>query len=204
MIIIASRLLPIGNVQAILACNGLFVVGWMVLVGAESLHRTVLASTMLCVIGAVLSSAPTLNYSSMVGYAAAWAASICWAAEIIVFRYAVVKSPGKPSLLVINLIGVALLAVPGTIRWRHINEVELCVLILVGTLLVISQAASINALKRIPLSSTIPFRYLNVPIAIFLGMGVLHQLPSVQAIIGSVLIICGGIVISRQLFVAAR
>lgn len=150
------------------------------------------------------SSRVELNVHSIAGYVSAWAASTCWAAEIVIFRHAVVRSPGKTSLLFINLVGVVLLAVPGVLRWRYVGGAELCVLLAVGILLVVSQGALIGALERIPLSVTIPFRYLNVPVALCLGLLVLHQKPSIEAIIGASLIMVGGTVLSRRLSTAQR
>ncbi|PRF99438.1 hypothetical protein C6Q14_23450 [Burkholderia ambifaria] len=197
--VVASRLLPIGNVQAILACNGLLVLIWLLIRGVERLRLSVAAGTMLCVTGAVLSSHIELNEYAILGYAAAWAASVCWAAEIVIFRYAVVRAPGKTSLLFINLVGVVLLAIPGMVRWRPVGEGEFGVLLLVGIFLVVSQALLIKALERIPLSVTIPFRYLNVPVALVLGLAVLNQVPSTEAIIGASLVMMGGTVLTRRL-----
>lgn len=204
MTVVAARLLPIGNVQAILACNGLLVLLWLVLRGAEPLRVSAVAGTILCAAGAILSSRVELSQQSIAGYVSAWAASACWAAEIVIFRHAVVRSPGKTSLLFINLIGVVLLAVPGALRWRSVGGAELCVLLTVGIFLVASQAALIGALERIPLSVTIPFRYLNVPVALCLGLLVLHQKPSIEAILGALLIMLGGTVLSRRLSTVER
>lgn len=199
MTVVAARSLPIGNVQAILACNGLLVLIWLLMRGAEPLRLSVVAGTLLCVMGAVLASHIELNNHSIVGYAAAWTASACWAAEIIIFRHAVARASGRTSLLFINLVGVVLLAIPGALRWRPVGETELGVLLSVGIFLVASQAFLIKALDRIPLSVTIPFRYLNVPVALVLGLAVLNQIPSVEAIIGTSLIMMGGTMITRRL-----
>ncbi|WP_246797265.1 DMT family transporter [Burkholderia perseverans] len=197
--VVASRLLPIGNVQAILACNGLLVLIWLLARGAEPLQWPVVAGTVLCVAGAVCSSHVELGSRSITGYATAWAASACWAAEILIFRHAVARASGKTSLLFINLVGVVLLAIPGLLRWRPVGEAECGVLLSVGIFLVVSQAFLIKALERIPLSITIPFRYLNVPVALVLGLVVLNQIPSIEAIIGTFLIMVGGTVLTRRL-----
>ncbi|MFC5428816.1 DMT family transporter [Paraburkholderia denitrificans] len=197
--VMASRLLPIGNVQAILACNGLLVLVWLILRGIERIQGSVIVGTLLCVTGALLASNVKVTMHEMVGYGAAWAACACWATEIVIFRHAVVRSPGKTSLLFINLVGVILLIVPGVLRWHSVPVTHCLLLLSVGVILVASQAALIKALERVPLSVTVPFRYLNVPAALLLGFLVLNQTPSLVELAGAALVMIGGTVLSERL-----
>ncbi|ASL49060.1 hypothetical protein bAD24_p01855 (plasmid) [Burkholderia sp. AD24] len=199
MTVLASRLLPIGDVQAILACNGLLVLGWLVARGAETLRMSAIVGTILCVGGAWMSSDVRLASYPLVGYLAALAAAACWAAEIVVFRHAVAVAAGKTSLLFINMVGVVLLMVPAALRWRSVGGTEVGALLSVGILLVASQAAMIKALERMPLSLSIPFRYLNVPIALGLGLAFLREIPSAEALAGALSIMVGGSLLSYRL-----
>lgn len=190
--IVAARLLSIGTVQAILACHGMVVLAWLAGRNTERIRPGVIVATAVGIAGTALCSQVGGGAHSMTGYAAAIGAAVCWAAEILVFRHVVTVTTGNVSLFAMNLLGVLLLAGPALARWQPVGGGELTVLLCVGPLLVGAQACLIHALRLVPLSITIPLRYFNVPLAMLLGFLFLDQIPSVLALLGALMVVGSG------------
>jgi drug/metabolite transporter (DMT)-like permease len=194
----ASRV-PIANVQAILCTHGAIILCFAALIDRAPIGRLHVFSIMLAVFGAILATEPVqtaITWRAFTGYAAAGVAAVCWGLEVFLFRHAAKYHTTILTMLIVNVFGCLVLAVPAFITWQRISAADALVLMAMGPLAVSAQFAQLAALRRAALAIVAPFRYVNVLFATLLGVVFLDQTPSMQSTIGFALIVASAVCIS--------
>jgi drug/metabolite transporter (DMT)-like permease len=198
----AASKAPIGDVQAILATHGAFLIVLLIVLDRERVSGWIVAATSFSILGAVVAANPlgSGHAVSTVAYVAAFGSALLWALEIYVFRNAAQYKNVPILLLGVNAFGAVVLLLPGVWVWRPLRTADITIVMLMGPLAVIAQVLTITAMRHTAISILAPYRYASVPFAAILGWLILREVPNLTTLLGMGMVILGGMIVSLHIW----
>lgn len=157
-------------------------------------------AAMLCLLGAMViarADAGTGVGSSAIGLGLAAFGAVFSGSEMLFIK--MLSDRDKPILimLIVNVLGSLMLLGPAIWVWQPFNGSDYLVLLLIGPLALAEEYCWIKALQNAAAVAVVPIGYASIPFAAALGVLVFHQNLGLQEISGALLVIAGGIVLSR-------
>lgn len=100
-------------------------------------------------------------------------------------------------MLYVNVLGALILAVPAFLVWRPLSGDDIIWLALLGPLALMEEFCWIKALQNANTVLVVPFGYASIPFAAVLGVVTFHQTLGLQKLVGALLVLVGGMLLSR-------
>jgi drug/metabolite transporter (DMT)-like permease len=201
--IYAASVLPLADATAIGLTKGMIAIVLAGLILKEVITGRHWGAGILCAAGAylVVRSAETgAGYDDLAlsGIVAALLGAVCMACEALIMRYIAQREDTVTILAYVNVFAAALLSVPvlwliakDGIAWQN-----LLLFAWMGPLAIVGQSLNISAYRRAGAATLAPVYYGTVVLSAAFGFAVWGEIPTRIAVLGAVLIIAGGAVLT--------
>ena len=193
VMIFSFKLLPLGDVTAIIAVTPLVVVGLSAVLLGERVDRIKLAAIGLGLLGVLLVARPGIG---IFGFATLipMGGMILWALYQIFQKKIGTIDDERTSLLWTALVMVAALSVVGPWVWVTPADLgDLSVMALAGLFNVLGHFGLMMALRRATASEIQPYSYTTVVWAIVLGLAMFGEIPDLFGSLGVAMILAAGV-----------
>lgn len=186
--------MPFANAQAITLTNSVFMIIFAVLLLGERVRPATMAAAAICFVGAVTAAEPSLEVQGFLspGALAALAGAAIWGVEAMVIKYTAERDGTWRILFVVNATALALIALPGIAVWQPLGPAQWALLVFIGPLAIMTQAANIQAFRAADANILAPFRYVSVIFGLAIGWLAFGEWPSFAGLLGMTLILVGG------------
>ena len=183
----AFKLSSVANVALIYAAAPFVaaIMSWFFIKEAPS--RTVLIASLAAFAGVLIIVSGSLGSGALLGDALALFMTLMMSATMVVYR----KHPDTTAALPAALSSVVLLPVALMFGAPMLAPTaEMPILVLFGLIFAIASVTLSEGARRLPSAETALISTLEVPLAPVLALLILSEVPSVQGIIGGVIILC--------------
>lgn len=193
--------MPIADAAAIGNLKGMLIVVLAVIILGEVVSGRQWLAALLCAAGACVVVWGNGASLSLTGYG--WAATVAFisavgtALELISVRYLALRERPFTMTLYVSGIGALLLAIPAWMVWTTPSPMALLFLLCLGPLAALAQTINSYAYGMARASLLAPATYANIVLAAVWGYLLFGEIPSAATWAGAVLIIAGGIWLTR-------
>lgn len=203
-IIHATTLMPVANATAIGLTEGIMIIGLAGLLLKETITIRHWLAGMIAMLGAGLVVSQSVDLStgglgSWEGILAAFAGALFMTLEALLIKYLSSREDPLRMLLYVNGFGsvVAVALVVAMHDWRVLLDPALLVFLSLGPLVIVAQFFNIRAFSLVNASTLAPIFYSWIVFAALLGLFLFDEVPTMITIVGSALIVVGGVVVAR-------
>ncbi len=200
----ATTIMPVANTTAIGLTSGIMIIALAGLLLKETITGTHWLAGFIAVLGAglVISQSIDLSetgFSSWEGIAAAFTGALFMTFEALIIKFLSSREDALRMLLYVNGFGslVALALVVLLLGWQMLINPVLLVFLGLGPIAIISQFFNIKANMLVNVSTLAPITYSWIVFAMLLGVFMFDEVPTVITLIGSLLIVTAGVVVSK-------
>jgi drug/metabolite transporter (DMT)-like permease len=199
--IYAMMHMPVADAAAIGMLKGMLIVVFAVIILGEVVAGRQWLAALLCAAGAciiVWGNGASLSFTSY-GWAAtvAFVSAVATALELISVRYLALRERPFTMTLYVSGIGSVLLAIPAWMVWTTPSWKALLFLVCLGPLAALAQTINSYAYGMARASLLAPATYANIVLAAMWGYVLFGEIPSAATWAGAVLIIAGGVWLTR-------
>jgi drug/metabolite transporter (DMT)-like permease len=183
----AFKLSSVANVVLIYAAAPFVaaIMSWVFIKEAPS--RTVLIASLAAFAGVLIIVSGSLGSGALLGDALALFMTLMMSATMVVYR----KHPDTTAALPAALSSVVLLPVALMFGAPMLAPTaEMPILVLFGLVFAIASVTLSEGARRLPSAETALISTLEVPLAPVLALLILSEMPSIQGIIGGIIILC--------------
>ena len=190
--------MPFANAQAITLTNGVFMIIFATLLLHERPRSMTLVAAAFCLAGGIIAAEPDWQAGGFLSYGAlaALAGAALWGIEAAIIRYTAVRDNTVRIVFTVNLIALALVALPGLLLWKPMGGAAWLALAFIGPLAIMTQVSNVRAFRVADANLLAPFRYVSVVFALAIGWFVFGEWPSPSGMIGMAVIIVSGVVLT--------
>jgi drug/metabolite transporter (DMT)-like permease len=202
----AASVMPLADATAIGLTKGIFAIALAGLILKELVTGKHWIAGAMSMLGAylVVQSADNVAQNSemaLVGAIAAIASALFMAAESLIMRYIAQREDTVTILAYVNVFAALFLAVP--VIWLIVQDgiamSDLLAFAWLGPLAVIGQSFNISAYRRAGAATLAPAFYSTVVLSALFGYAVWGEVPGPEALVGALLILTGGAVLTLRL-----
>jgi len=201
-IVHASVIAPIADVTALGLTDGLITVLLSVIFLRERLGKHQWIGGVLCAAGAFVvvwgSTSDELLGSFSFGLWLALLGALLISVESILIKVLTFSEKPITILLYVNLFSMLILSIPAFYNWETPGLAHLMFFILLGPISIFAQYCWILAYRLEEVAVVTPINYLWIVFAAFLGYAFFNETPELYTLLGSSLIVLGGIVLSKR------
>ncbi|MEM7058043.1 MAG: DMT family transporter [Pseudomonadota bacterium] len=193
----AAALMPLASATALSFLSPLITMVCAMIFLAERVGPWRWSAAVIALIGAFVLTGPgseTFQWAALIAIAAA----LFMGVEGIFIKRLSDTEPPVRILFVNNSIGAIVAVTAALFVWQWPTTDGWLLLAALGLTMVTAQAMFIQAMKRGDASFLVPLWYMVLVIAGVFDYAVFSVIPSVQAMIGAALIVCGAIIISLR------
>ncbi len=205
----AASAMPIADATAIGLVEGLLIVAFAVVLLGESVSLRHWLAGLLCAIGAVIvvhgattpeATNATAFPMAWLGALAAFAGAVLIALETILIKVLARRETALGVLIHVNTFGMLLMLVPGFLVATRagLDPRDLLPFLVLGPVAITAQYLNILALRYADAAIIGPVSYSWIVFAALLGYAWFGEVPTLWTWIGSLLIVAGGIWLSRM------
>ena len=200
-IISAPLFMALEDATAIGLTGGVFAMMLAVFVLREKTGPTHWLAALICLSGAMLivrfQVAANDNETTLTGVGIAVAGAVLSGAELFFIKLLTNRDRPLVIMLYVNLLAVALLALPAWWVWKPLNSSDIGWLLAIGPLALLGQLCFIKAFQNADAVIVVPVSYAVIPISAILGFVAFNQRLGVVEVSGALLVIAGGILLAR-------
>ena len=193
--------MPVADAAAIGMLTGMLIVVFAVIILGEVVCGRQWLAALLCASGAsiiVWGNGASLSFAGY-GLAAtvAFIGAVATALELISVRYLALRERPFTMTLYVSGIGALLLAIPAWMVWTTPSWMALLFLLCLGPLAALAQTLNAYAYGMARASLLAPATYANIVLAAMWGYLLFGEVPAAATWAGAVLIIAGGVWLTR-------
>jgi len=198
----AAATMPIAEATVIGLLDRIFVVLLAIAILGEFVGARHWVAVALCACGAftVLAGRSTFSHldtTYLVPAGIAFIGALLTAAESISIKMLSVKDVTLSIMLHVSVFGSLLLAIPAVVTWQSHDLALNGAFLLLGPFAIIGQLCIINGFRLADMSVVGPIGYTRVAFAAFLGIAFFGEVPNLSTVLGTVLIVGGGVWLSQ-------
>jgi len=200
----AGSVMPVANAAAIGLTQGIMIIALAGLVLKEPITRLHWLAGAIAMSGAGLVVTQSIDFTtiglgSWEGSAAAFTGALFIAFEALMIKFVSSRERGVSTLLYVNGFGsmIVLALALVWLDWGVFANPVLWVFLIIGPVAISAQFFNIQANLRANAATLAPITYSWVLFAALMGLFLFDEIPTVITIIGSLLIVAGGIVVSK-------
>ncbi|WP_163833809.1 DMT family transporter [Spartinivicinus ruber] len=203
-LLFAAMNIPLADVTAISLTQNMFIVLFAVLLLGETVSPIRWVAIACCALGAFLIVHGQQKYTSSiffinlsVGMALLGACLV--AAEMIFIKLLASQESPLTMLFYINGLGIVIFAFPGVASWQSVTVIEQIGLMLLGPIAIAAQHCTVQAYRCAEASLVAPVNYCGIVFAGGIGFLIFGEIPEPVAVIGSLMITIGGVVLAKTI-----
>ena len=196
----ASAAMPIVDATAIAMLYGPLAVVLGVVVLAERvgpLHGLAVAVSLAGALVVALAQGAFSGGVTTLPAAVALSGALMMAVEGVLIRVLGQRDRALTVMLYVTVFGLAVLAVPAVLDWQPLSPWGVAVCIGLGPLAVLGQYCTIRGYRAAPLSVVAPVDNAWLIFAALLGFVAFGEVPGAMTVLGSALIVAGGVALTR-------
>ena len=191
-----SILIPVSDATALIFINPIFTMIFAIPLLGETVKTTKWFAVAITFIGAIVLIRPENNLLEIqFVYILLIFGALALGLESIFIKILTIKEKPKQILLINNGIGLMISSIPIYFIWISPNIKQILALFFVGTLMLCAQICFIQAMKRSEAHFVAPFFYFTLIFVCIYDFFIFQILPDKISIIGTTLIIGGGIIL---------
>ena len=202
-IVHASFIAPIADVTALGLTDGLITVLLSVIFLRERLGKHQWIGGLLCAAGALVvvwgSSSGELLGSFGFGLWLALLAALLISVESILIKVLTFSEKPITILLYVNFFSMLILSVPAFYSWQAPSYAHMLFFTALGPIAILAQYCWVVAYRLEDVAVVTPINYLWIVFAAILGYAIFNEAPGLFTLLGSTLIVVGGIVLARRM-----
>ena len=191
-----SILIPVSDATALIFINPIFTMIFAIPLLGETVKTTKWFAVAITFIGAIVLIRPENNLLEIqFVYILLIFGALALGLESIFIKILTIEEKPKQILLINNGIGLMISSIPIYFIWISPNIKQILALFFVGALMVCAQICFIQAMKRSEAHFVAPFFYFTLIFVCIYDFFIFQILPDKISIIGTTLIIVGGIIL---------
>ena len=200
----ATSVMPVANATAIGLTEGILIIALAGLLLKETITRTHWLAGGIALVGAgpVISQSIDLSETGIGSWEGIITASIAvlfMACEALLMKFLSSREDPLRMLLYVNGFGcvLAVSLVIGWLGWKALLDPALLGFLWLGPLAILGQYLNIEANQLVDVSILAPIIYTWILFATLLGLFMFDEVPTMMTLLGSLLIVAGGVVVSK-------
>ena len=191
-----SILIPVSDATALIFINPIFTMIFAIPLLGETVKTTKWFAVAITFIGAIVLISPENNLLEIqFVYILLIFGALALGLESIFIKILTIEEKPKQILLINNGIGLMISSIPIYFIWISPNIKQILALFFVGALMLCAQICFIQAMKRSEAHFVAPFFYFTLIFVCIYDFFIFQILPDKISIIGTTLIIVGGIIL---------
>ncbi len=191
-----SILIPVSDATALIFINPIFTMIFAIPLLGETVKTIKWFAVAITFIGAIVLIRPENNLLEIqFVYILLIFGALALGLESIFIKSLTIEEKPKQILLINNGIGLMISSIPIYFIWISPNIKQILALFFVGTLMLCAQICFIQAMKRSQAHFVAPFFYFTLIFVCIYDFFIFQILPDKISIIGTILIIVGGIIL---------
>ena len=191
-----SILIPVSDATALIFINPIFTMIFAIPLLGETVKTTKWFAVAITFIGAIVLIRPENNLLEIqFVYILLIFGALALGLESIFIKILTIEEKPKQILLINNGIGLMISSIPLYFIWISPNIKQILALFFVGALMLCAQICFIQAMKRSEAHFVAPFFYFTLIFVCIYDFFIFQTLPDKISIIGTTLIIVGGIIL---------
>ena len=191
-----SILIPVSDATALIFINPIFTMIFAIPLLGETVKTTKWFAVAITFIGAIFLIRPENNLLEIqFVYILLIFGALALGLESIFIKILTIEEKPKQILLINNAIGLMISSIPIYFIWISPNIKQILALFFVGALMLCAQICFIQAMKRSEAHFVAPFFYFTLIFVCIYDFFIFQILPDKISIIGTTLIIVGGIIL---------
>ena len=191
-----SILIPVSDATALIFINPIFTMIFAIPLLGETVKTTKWFAVAITFIGAIVLIRPENNLLEIqFVYILLIFGALALGLESIFIKILTIEEKPKQILLINNGIGLMISSIPIYFIWISPNIKQILALFFVGALMLCAQICFIQAMKRSEAHFVAPFFYFTLIFVCIYDFFIFQILPDKISIIGTTLIIVGGIIL---------
>ena len=191
-----SILIPVSDATALIFINPIFTMIFAIPLLGETVKTTKWFAVVITFIGAIVLIRPENNLLEIqFVYILLIFGALVLGLESIFIKILTIEEKPKQILLINNGIGLMISSIPIYFIWISPNIKQILALFFVGALMLCAQICFIQAMKRSEAHFVAPFFYFTLIFVCIYDFFIFQILPDKISIIGTTLIIVGGIIL---------
>ena len=191
-----SILIPVSDATALIFINPIFTMIFAIPLLGETVKTTKWFAVAITFIGAIVLIRPENNLLEIqFVYILLIFGALALGLESIFIKILTIEEKPKQILLINNGIGLMISSIPIYFIWISPNIKQILALFFVGALMLCAQICFIQAMKRSEAHFVAPFFYFTLIFVCIYDFFIFQILPDTISIIGTTLIIVGGIIL---------
>ena len=191
-----SILIPVSDATALIFINPIFTMIFAIPLLGETVKTTKWFAVAITFIGAIVLIRPENNLLEIqFVYILLIFGALALGLESIFIKILTIEEKPKQILLINNGIGLMISSIPIYFIWISPNIIQILALFFVGALMLCAQICFIQAMKRSEAHFVAPFFYFTLIFVCIYDFFIFQILPDKISIIGTTLIIVGGIIL---------
>ncbi len=191
-----SILIPVSDATALIFINPIFTMIFAIPLLGETVKTTKWFAVAITFIGAIVLIRPENNLLEIqFVYILLIFGALALGLESIFIKILTIEEKPKQILLINNGIGLMISSIPIYFIWISPNIKQILALFFVGALMLCAQICFIQAMKRSEAHFVAPFFYFTLIFVCIYDFFIFQTLPDKISIIGTTLIIVGGIIL---------
>ena len=191
-----SILIPVSDATALIFINPIFTMIFAIPLLGETVKTTKWFAVAITFIGAIVLIRPENNLLEIqFVYILLIFGALALGLESIFIKILTIEEKPKQILLINNGIGLMISSIPIYFIWISPNIKQILALLFVGALMLCAQICFIQAMKRSEAHFVAPFFYFTLIFVCIYDFFIFQILPDKISIIGTTLIIVGGIIL---------
>ena len=191
-----SILIPVSDATALIFINPIFTMIFAIPLLGETVKTTKWFAVAITFIGAIVLIRPENNLLEIqFVYILLIFGALALGLESIFIKILTIEEKPKQILLINNGIGLMISSIPIYFIWISPNIKQILALFFVGALMLCAQICFIQAMKRSEAHFVAPFFYFTLIFVCIYDFFIFQILPDKISIIGTTLIIAGGIIL---------
>lgn len=201
--IYAAAHMPIADATAIGLIEPVLVVVFAAAILGERVTRVHWLAAAVCAVGAAVvvlgrgGLGGTVGPVYLLAAGAALLGAVLIALEAILIKILSTAERSLTVLLYVNALATVLLIVPAWLAWRDIGWVEIAACLLLGPLAIAGQYCNIRGFRLADAAVLGPIGYSWIVFASLIGLLVFGEVPGAATIIGSAIVVGGGLWLAR-------
>ena len=201
--IYAAAHMPIADATAIGLVQPMLVVVFAIAILSERVTRVHWLAAAVCAVGAAVVVLGRGGLGGTIGpvYLLAAGAALFGAAlialEVILIKILSTAERSLTVLLYVNILATLLLIVPAWLAWRDIGWMEIAACLMLGPLAIVGQYCNIRGFRLADAAVLGPIGYSWIVFASLIGLLVFNEVPGAATVIGSAIVVAGGLWLAR-------
>ncbi len=203
-VIHATTIMPVANATAIGLTEGIMIIALAGLLLKETITARHWLAGFIGMVGAGLVVWQSIDLSatgfgSWEGIAAAFAGALFMTLEALLIKYLSSREDPLRMLLYVNGFGavISITLCMVLLGWQVLADPILLMFLSLGPLAIIAQYFNIRAFMLVSASTLAPIMYSWIIFAALLGYFLFAEVPTLITLVGSLLIVAGGVVVSK-------